>query len=305
MAAFGNIALSIPGRGAALWRRLTERSSSSFKFAFLFLGPEQRSALEQVYEFCRVVDDIVDERDPGPAGEEEARQALADWSREVARIFDDPAVEGEKPVTQLGRDLSRSHVLFAYSRAAFDEIIAGVAMDLDRQGYERLDDLRLYCYRVASCVGFLCVAIFGETSPSAHKYAEHLGLALQYTNILRDVAEDAMRGRVYLPDTILSRHDLDRDDILNQRYDARFVALATEFAGEAEREYVRAWAALDGADGRKLLPAEIMGRTYYRVLQEIRTQRFNVFTRRPVLRRRDKLKIAAGVIARTQFGLGI
>lgn len=286
----------LPHRGAALLRRLTKRSSSNFAFAFLFLGPEQRDALKQIYEFCRVVDDVVDERPPGEAGVEVARAQLQEWSAEVARIY-----AGEPPATKLGQGLAETHRVFAYPRHAFDEIIAGCAMDLERTTYADMDELRLYCYRVASCVGFLCIAIFGDTSEPAREYAEHLGLALQLTNILRDVGEDAQRGRIYVPQALLARHDLSSQDIFEQRYDDRFVALAQDFAESAEREYRAAWDALRHADRRALLPAEIMGRTYYRILREIRDGRFNVFTRRAALRRRSKLKVAAMAIARAGF----
>jgi len=145
--------------------------------------------------------------------------------------------------------------------------------------------------------------VFGDTSPHAQEYAEHLGLALQLTNILRDVGEDALRGRIYLPQTLLARHGIDDDAILQQRYDDRFVALAGDFADAAEREYRLAWESLSRADLRALLPAEVMGRTYHRILREIRERQFNVFTRRAALRRRDKLKVAALAIARAGFGM--
>ncbi len=302
MSAILDIATRLPRRGAAFVRRLTTRSSSNFKFAFLFLRPEQRTALKQVYEFCRVVDDIVDERPPGPEGDAEARSGLAEWSREVARIYGDAYRELDPPRSALGQGLCETHALFAYPREGFDEIIAGVAMDLERNRYRDMEELELYCHRVASCVGFLCIAIFGDQSEAAHNYAQHLGLALQYTNILRDVGEDALRGRVYIPESLLVRHRLTREDILNQRYDHRFVALAQDFAVRAEREYQLAWEALRDADKRALLPAEVMGRTYYRILDEIRDRNFNVFTRRAALRRRDKLKVAALAIARSSLG---
>lgn len=302
LASESDLSSTIRARGMALWRRLTERSSSNFKFAFLFLGNEQRAALEQVYEFCRVVDDIVDEREPGDDGDRTAREQLRQWSTEVARIYEDPYREHDPPHTELGRGLVETHAVFDYPREGFDEIIAGVAMDLEQSTYPDLEALRLYCYRVASCVGFLCIAIFGDQSRAAREYAEHLGLALQYTNILRDVAEDAARGRVYLPLDLLERHGLTTEDIFNQRYDERFVAAATEFAEAAEREYRLAWEALRDADKRALLPAEIMGRTYHRILDEIRERNFNVFTRRASLRRRDKLKVAALAIARAGLG---
>ena len=286
---------------AALWHRLTQRSNSNFKFAFLFLGPEQQGGLQQVYEFCRVVDDIVDERAPGPEGEAIARKQLAEWSAEVARVYDDPYLGEDPPRTELGRGLVRTNAVFHYPRDAFDEIIAGVAMDLERSSYDDMAQLRLYCYRVASCVGFLCIALFRDQSPAARRYAEHLGLALQYTNILRDVAEDAARGRVYLPADLLARHHLSASDILEYRYDGRFVAAAADFAEAAEREYQAAWQILPELGHRRLLPAEIMGRTYYQILLEIRARNYNVFTRRASLRRRDKLKVAALAIARASL----
>jgi 15-cis-phytoene synthase len=298
MDAMAEVTTSWPRRARALWQRLRQRSSSNFKFAFLFLGPRQQLALRRVYEFCRVVDDIVDERPPGPDGEAKAREALAEWSREIARIYADPYHEDDPPRSELAQGLREDHGEFSFPREGFDEIIAGVAMDLEQATYRDADSLRLYCYRVASCVGLLCIAIFGDQSEPARRYAVHLGLGLQYTNILRDVAEDAGRGRVYLPADLLARHGLSEADIFAQRYDERFVAAAADFADMAEREYRRAWDALPHTDTRKLLPAEIMGRTYHRILEEIRARNYNVFTRRAALRRRDKLKVAALVFAR-------
>lgn len=296
---------SIPRRGSNLLRRITQRSSSNFKFAFLFLRTEQREALEQVYGFCRVVDDIVDEREPGPSGEKTAREGLASWRDEVARMYaEGDATEGvegeEQPRTDLGKKLALSRRLFDMPRAPFDEIIEGCAMDLERDRYADMEELELYCYRVASCVGLLCIAIFDDQGEASQEYARHLGLALQYTNILRDVAEDAARGRIYLPTSLLRKHGLSDDDVLNSRFDQRFVDMAREFAGMAEREYQAAWRAFEHTDNpRGLLPAEIMGRTYYEILGDIRARGFNVFTQRAALRRRDKLRVAARAIART------
>lgn len=292
---------NLGAKGSALVKRLTRRSSSNFKFAFLFLGAEQRAALERVYEFCRIVDDIVDERPPGPQGEREAARGLQLWRDEVAALY--AAGSGRAALqTELGPKLAESIPTFDLPRAPFDEIIEGCAMDLERDAYATLEELELYCYRVASCVGLLCIGIFGDQGPAAQRYARHLGLALQYTNILRDVGEDAARGRVYLPEDLLARHGLGRDDVLACRYDANFIAAAAEFAAIAEREYQAAWRAFEGVDNRRgLMPAEIMGRTYYEILTEIRGYNYNVFTRRAALRRRDKLKVAAQAIARTNL----
>jgi len=291
---------NLGAKGSALVKRLTRRSSSNFKFAFLFLGAEQRAGLERVYEFCRVVDDIVDERPPGPQGEREASAGLQLWRDEIARLYEDTGRHAL--ATKLGPKLAESIAAFELPRVAFDEIIEGCAMDLERDAYATQDELELYCYRVASCVGLLCIGIFGDQGPAAQRYARHLGLALQYTNILRDVGEDAARGRVYLPEDLLARHGLGRAEILDCRYDARFIAAAAEFAAVAEREYQAAWRAFEGVDNRRgLMPAEIMGRTYYEILTEIRGYNYNVFTRRASLRRRDKLKVAAQAIARTNL----
>ncbi len=296
---------TLPRRGTSFIRRLATRSSSNFKFAFLFLRNEQREALEQVYAFCRVVDDIVDERPPGPEGDEQARAGLEQWRNEVERIYSaSEALDGlhgdEQPRTELGKKLAVSRRLFDMPRAPFDEIIEGCAMDLERDRYPDMESLELYCYRVASCVGLLCIAIFGDQGEAAKEYARHLGLALQYTNILRDVAEDAARGRIYLPADLIEAHGLTGEDILTAQYDDRFVGLAQEFAATAEREYQAAWRAFERVDNpRGLLPAEIMGQTYHAILLDIRTRDYNVFTQRASLRRRDKLRVAARAIART------
>jgi len=283
-------------------RRVTTRSSSNFKFAFLFLNTTQREGLTRVYHFCRVVDDIVDERPPGPEGRAEAEAGLAQWSEELGRIYDPNAL----PATEFGRELAETIELFSLPRYGFDEIIAGCAMDLDITTYADQKALELYCYRVASCVGVLCIGIFGDQSETAQRYARHLGLALQYTNILRDVGEDAARGRVYLPIALLERHGLTERDILDCRYDARFLAMAEDFADTAEAEYQRAWAELSAIhDRRPLLPAEIMGRTYYQLLGEIRAHRYNVFTHRAALRRRDKLKVAGVSLALTALPVSL
>ncbi|MFV8754500.1 phytoene/squalene synthase family protein [Nannocystaceae bacterium ST9] len=292
------------------------KSSSNFKFAFLFLDPEQRAALERVYRFCRVVDDIVDERPPGPDGRDEAELQLAQWRETISSIYSDrgrAAMTGKVQPgwSRLGASeaddafaaaLAESIEQFHLPRFAFDEIIFGCEMDLDFARYATLADLERYCYRVASCVGILCIGIFGDQCEAAQRYARHLGLALQYTNILRDIGEDATRGRVYLPLDLLARHGLADHDMIACRYDARFLAMAREFADVAESEYQKAWAELPQVRHRRaLLPAEIMGRTYYQILAKIRAHRYNVFTFRASLSRRDKLEVAAVSIALTSL----
>ena len=286
----------ISSRGSAIWQRLRTRSSSNFKFAFLFLSHEQREALEAVYEFCRVVDDIVDERSPGPEGRRQAAAQLEDWRAEIKALFGDDPGPLDGSLSHRLRDAVSRYGLRADPMM---EIIEGCAMDLDRDAYSTFEELERYCYRVASCVGLLCVPIFGDDSDAAREYARHLGLALQYTNILRDVGEDAARGRVYLPTELLSGHGLTRADIQAGAYDARFIGAAAQFAAVAEREYQLAWRGFEAVDAPlRLVPAEVMGRTYYEILGEIRRFNFDVFVRRASLRRRQKLRVAAMTLAR-------
>ena len=292
----------LPSLGAALYRRLSIRSSSNFRFAFLFLGTEQREALKDIYQFCRVVDDIVDERPPGVQGAAEAEKALQNWRTDIERIYHVQVACSSNEIElhdPLAKRLQSSNCRFQYPRAGFDGIIDGCAMDLEQDRYSDLAELELYCYRVASCVGLLCIAIFGDQSAAAQDYARHLGLALQYTNILRDVAEDAQRGRVYLPEQLLNRHGLTASDVLQARYDHRYISAANEFADIAENEYRQAWESFrEIQHPAVLVPAEVMGQTYYKILCEVRRLKFDSFTQRAQLRRRDKLGVAATAIAK-------
>lgn len=273
---------------AKLLARARKRSSSNFRFAFGFLRPEQQRALKDVYSFCRVVDDIVDEPE---LLDEPPAQALAHWREQVERLFSARWKDaGTEPLIVA---LAQSYERYPFDKEAFLGIIEGCEMDLVDREYQTLADLEAYCYRVASCVGLLCIAIFEETSPAAKRYAHELGLALQYTNILRDVGEDAQRGRVYLPREILEKFGLTRDDVLASRYDHRFIEMGHHVFQLAQGHYDAAHQCLkEVPKPGRLFVAEIMGKTYHRILLELRAMSFDVFTRRPSLRRRDKVQAA-------------
>jgi phytoene synthase len=284
----------------AVFSRITQRSNSNFKFAFLFLPAHARAALGDVYHFCREADDIVDERVPGIAGVEQANLQLDEWMRDIATIFESGPDETDEKLSHnpLAARIAEHRRHFNLPREAFEEVLTGCRMDLELARYPDWPTLELYCYRVASCVGFLCLPIFGDDSDAARVYGRHLGLALQYTNILRDVAEDAARDRIYLPLSLLQKHGLSDDDILRNCYDARFIAAAAEFAAAAKREYDAAQAVLQNMDDRTaLLPAQIMGQTYHAILEELIALQYNVHARRPSLRRRDKVRAAARALA--------
>jgi phytoene synthase len=247
--------------------RLTRKSRSNFFYAFLCLPRAQREAIYACYAFCRIVDDAVD------LGQDRAAQRaeLRRWRDEIARVY-----EGQ-PEHPAGQRLQVAIRRFPIPRVALEEIIAGVEMDMDHPTYETFETLYPYCYRVASAVGLCCIEIFGYTDPRAREYAVNLGIALQLTNILRDVHADARVGRVYLPQADLRRFGVTAEDLAQGRYTPQFVQLMTFQAGRARDYYQRAWAALPHADARRLFAAEIMGRTYFALLRAIEGRRFDVF----------------------------
>jgi phytoene synthase len=235
-----------------------------------------------VYAFCRIVDDAVDlGRD-----REEQQRALRQWREEIARVYEGTP---RHPAAQRLQDAVRT---FPIPREVLLEVIAGVEMDLERSTYETFDDLYPYCYRVASAVGLCCIEIFGYADPGAREYAVNLGIALQLTNILRDVHADALAGRVYVPQEDLRRFRVSLEDLVAGRYTPDFVALMAFEAQVAHRYYDRAWAALPPGDAPRLFAAEIMGRTYFALLRAIEAERFQVFGKRMRLTTSRRIGIA-------------
>ena len=262
--------------------RLTRKSRSNFFYAFLCLPRAQREAIYACYAFCRIVDDAVD------LGQDRAAQRaeLQRWRDEIARVY-----EG-RPEHPAGQRLQVAVRQFPIPRAALEEIIAGVEMDMDHPTYETFEALYPYCYRVASAVGLCCIEIFGYTDPRTREYAVNLGVALQLTNILRDVHADARVGRVYLPQTDLRRFGVTAEDLAQGRYTPQFVELMTFEAARAREYYQRAWVALPPGDARSLFAAEIMGRTYFALLRAIEARRFDVFNGRVTLPAHRRVGIA-------------
>lgn len=272
--------------------RLTRKSRSNFFYAFLCLPRPQREALYAVYAFCRIVDDTVD------VGQDRAakRKELERWRAEIAQVFEGSP---EHPAAQR---LQEAVKLFPIPREALNEIIAGVEMDLDRSTYRTFDELYPYCYRVASAVGLCCIEIFGYSDVRAREYAVNLGVALQLTNILRDVQPDARAGRVYLPQEDLERFGVSAADLPVGRYTPAFVRLMQYEAARARSYYERAWAAMPHADRRTLFAAEIMGRTYFALLETIERRRFRVFGARVSVPTARKLGIALSCWVGSRWG---
>jgi phytoene synthase len=263
---------------------LTRKSRSNFYFAFLALPRERREALYAVYAFCRTVDDLAD-LGSDPAAQ---RAGLARWREDVARCF----APGATPAHPIARQLQAAVRAFPIPRAALEAIIDGCEMDLARVRYETFEELEPYCYRVASAVGLCCIEIFGYTEPTARQYAVDLGKALQLTNIMRDVGADAHVGRVYLPQRELKDFGVSEDDLVSGRHGQPFVRLMQHQAARARRFYAAAAAAYPEADARSLVPAEIMGRIYHALLEEIEARRFAVFGERVTVPARRKVAIA-------------
>lgn len=278
----------------AYCQQVARRSSSNFYYAFHLLGPERRAALCAVYAFCRFVDDIADD-----AGRREPAALLERWRAELARVF---AGTAEHPIGCALVDAVRR---FALPRQPFLDLIDGVEMDLTRRRYETFDDLSQYCYRVASTVGLLCIEIFGYQHPSARDYAVNLGIALQLTNILRDVHEDAQRGRIYLPLEDLRRFDCTEAVLLSGQFSPRVEALMAFECSRARTYYRSARAALTAADRGSLVAAEAMRSIYERLLDRIEARHFNVFGPKVTLPRYEKVTLALAAWGRSQLAVRI
>jgi phytoene synthase len=244
----------------SLSARLTRQSGTSFYYAFRVLPARKRRAIYALYSFCRVVDDCVDE----PGGERE--EGLRRWAEEVRRCY-----EG-KPATELGRDLAEALFQFPIPRGCFEDIIAGCRMDLTTTRYPAFTDLRKYCERVASAVGLAAIEIFEYTDPRTRRYAVELGVALQLTNILRDIASDAARGRIYLPQEDLARFGVSEAELLAAVGGGSTPAVRELLAFQVARaraHFDLARDLLPAADRKAMTPAEIMAAVYRTLLDEI------------------------------------
>jgi phytoene synthase len=279
----------------AYCRRVTQKSSSNFYHAFRLLSSERYDALCAFYAFCRFMDDIADqaENDTSEAAPERplSRQErltvlLNTWREELQKCY---AGTARHPISYALSDAVRR---FPIDHEHLTGIIDGVAMDLHRTRYESFDELYTYCYHVASLVGLVCIEIFGHRNPTARDYAINLGVAFQLTNILRDVAEDAQRNRIYLPGEDLVRFGYTEQELLNNVYNEEFLRLMS-FEGDRARDfYKRAVSYLAPEDRRTLVAAEAMRLIYSRLLEKLEAKRFQVFGPRVSLSTPGKIGLA-------------
>ncbi len=272
----------------------TKRSGSNFYYSFLFLPQAKREAMYTVYSFCKAVDSAVDE----PAPDSNPKEELKRWRFELDEVYRGTPTN---PIT-----VSLAHHVRARSipKAYFEELIKGIEMDLFNKRYVTFDELSLYCYRVASVVGLICLHIFGVTSPRAQDYAVDLGMAFQMTNILRDLGVDASQGRIYLPLEDLRACNYSEKAMLGKTYSPEFKTLVQREIARTRHYYDKAQAALMALprpERQALTVAEIMRGIYSRILKQIERSDYQVFGPRISLSTTHRLAIALSTWLHSRF----
>jgi phytoene synthase len=268
--------------------KITQASKSNLALAFVSLGRERRRDITTFYAFCRVIDDIADDVD---LSVEEKSRRLNEW-REWLRAT------GPNEST-FAADVRGLMKKYAITPEMLEEIIAGVEMDLKIQRYQTFDELRVYCYRVASAVGLVSIEIFSYRNPACKEYAIQLGLALQTTNIIRDVGKDLAAGRIYLPLEDLARFNYSEKELQDRQYNERFVGLMQFEADRAHQFFSRAAEVLPREDRKSMVAAEIMASIYRGLLRRMELDKFRIFEKEYRLNKLEK----AGRIAAHLFKL--
>ena len=248
---------------------VTAKSGSNLAAAFFLLPKVKRRAMVALYAFCREVDDAADD-DSLPLAKR--AESLRQWRDDIRR-----ACEWGEPQFQVCRELRPFIRQFGLPFNLFDELLVGMESDLEKTRYRDFDELKLYCHRAASVVCLLSIRVFECDGIEAQRYAENLGQALQLTNILRDVSEDAERGRVYLPQSMLEKHGVAEDDILNGRFTTGYANATQEIAERAWAHYRLAREAFPLEQRQLLVASEAMGAIYWRLLLKLRAVQYNVF----------------------------
>lgn len=282
--------MTTPSR-APLSRQITRRSRSNLAFALTSLPRERREDMVSFYAFCRVIDDIADEND---VPVQERRTQLMAWKEGLLHGFTHP--------DELQCEVAALTQKYSIHPTLLGEIVDGMIHDLDQSRFETFDDLQKYCYKVASVVGLVSIEIFGCKNPASKDYAVSLGYALQLTNIIRDVGEDARNGRIYLPLEDLKKFHVSEEQILQLRFDSNVEALLQFEHDRAVRYYSKALAALPEEDRPQLQAAEMMAQIYSEILEKIRRKHFRVFDERVSLSKLRKLAIFGAFAVRGFLG---
>lgn len=272
-----------------LAHEIAKKSKSSFYYAFSLLPENKRDAMNTVYAFCRETDDLVDNQFET---EDVKYEKLRKWRIELEKSF-----QGKSDYLLLNK-LSQIIAQFNIPIEPFFELIKGMEMDLQKKRYLSYDDLVVYCYRVASTVGLMCIEIFGYKNKSAVDFAINLGLALQLTNILRDVKKDAENGRIYLPQEDLKRFNYSEDELIKNIYNDNFARLMKYEADRARGYFNKANHSLDLEDKPSMFAARAMQHIYYKLLQKIESANYNIYENDVKVTKLEKAGIALGVWAK-------
>lgn len=272
-----------------LAKNIAKQSKSSFYYAFNLLPEPKRDAMNTVYAFCRKTDDIVDESNDSL---DIKYEKLRKWRIEFEKAF--TGHSDFQLLNKLGRTISN----FNIPLDPFFELIKGMEMDIQKDRYKSFDDLQLYCYRVASTVGLMCIEIFGYKNPSTKNFAVDLGIALQLTNILRDIGKDAEQGRIYLPQDDLIKFNYSEKDLLNKVYNDQFKELMFYQSARAKRYFDLATSHLDLEDKKTMFAARAMQHIYYKMLEKIIDEEYDVYNKKIKISTFEKVGIALGVWAK-------
>jgi len=275
---------------------------TNFYYSFVVLPADKRAAILAVWDFCRAVDDAVDEASGGtstPEGHAAAEAEIAKWRRELAVCY-----AGRTAETRQAKALAPWVAKFNLPRQSFEDVIDGVEMDLSRCRWATFDELYEYCLRVASAVGLVCIEIFGYRNAGCRQYAIELGVALQLTNILRDLGKDQRAGRLYLPQEDLARFDVSENDLRMGKMTNCVRALLDRQAHRVHEYYARADKVLPREDARNMVAARIMGAIYLDLLRKIERSDYAVFGEVVRLSRPRKAFVAARTWVGTMLGTG-
>lgn len=287
----GSTVSSTVSRMLGARRKLVRATASNFYYSFLLLPRAERRAIKDVYAFCRLLDDVVDEDQAG----RNANAELEYWRGEVEAIF-----QGD-PSSEFGEQLLVSVEEFDLPKQPFLDVIDGMEMDLKWHSYQTFADLREYCYRAASAVGLICIEIFGYESARTREYAVNLGLALQLTNILRDLKEDIARGRIYIPIEDLERFGYSERDLRANLFNAPFIELMKYEHARASSYFDKAARSLPDQDRASMFAAEIMGAIYKELLDQIPAVQFDVLRNRLTVSKSRRLQIALSIWLRSKL----
>ena len=273
--------------------RITNESKSNFYYSFLSLPAEKRKALYSIYALCRCLDDAADNSD----SRLEASESLQRWKAEIINLYNGMP---SHPVTV---ELKPYIDKYCIPQKYFLELVKGVEMDLTINRYNTFEELHKYCYRVASVVGLICTEVFGYKNAETMGYAVDLGIAMQLTNILRDIKADAERGRIYLPTEDLRKFNYTESELISSQYNKAFVELMKFEAQRAWSYYRRAEKTLPREDRKAMVGGEIMRAIYSRILGKIEASKYNVYSSTPQLSKLQKIYIAFSTWIRMTVGI--